>query len=108
MNIQDWRSRIDEVDQQLVKLLSLRAQMAIEIGRTKSGAGVEVYDADRERDVLLQVESANPGVLTREALEHLFREIVRESRQAAERAVISAASQNEASADSTLSLPGAQ
>jgi hypothetical protein len=36
--------------------------------------------------VRLAVE-ASPGVLDHEALEHLFREIVRESRRAAERAL---------------------
>jgi chorismate mutase len=87
MTIQDWRTRIDEVDRQLVRLLSVRAQMAIEIGRAKAGSGMEVYDAAREREVLRQVLSANPGVLTEAALEHLFGEIVRESREAAARAV---------------------
>jgi chorismate mutase len=87
MTIQDWRTRIDEVDRQLVRLLSVRAQMAIEIGRAKAGSGMDVYDAARERDVLRQVLSANPGVLTQAALEHLFGEIVRESREAAARAV---------------------
>ena len=87
MTIQDWRTRIDEVDRQLVRLLSVRAQMAIEIGRAKAGSGMEVYDAAREREVLRQVLSANPGILTQAALEHLFGEIVRESREAAVRAV---------------------
>lgn len=87
MTIQDWRTRIDEVDRQLVRLLSMRAQMAIEIGRAKVSAGTDIYDAAREREVLRQVLSANPGVLTQAALEHLFAEIVRESREAAARAV---------------------
>lgn len=86
MNIPEWRSRIDEVDKQLVRLLSVRAQLAIEIGRAKTEAGAEIYDAAREDDVLAQALRANPGVLTEEALERLFREIVRESRQAAARA----------------------
>ncbi|HET9400191.1 MAG TPA: chorismate mutase [Candidatus Acidoferrales bacterium] len=87
MNIQEWRTRIDEVDRQLVRLLSLRAQIAIEIGRTKAGAGVEVHDPARETDVLRQAARDNPGVLPESAIEHLFREIVRESREAAARAV---------------------
>ena len=87
MTIQDWRTRIDEVDRQLVRLLSMRAQMAIEIGRAKVSAGTDIYDAAREREILRQVLSANPGVLTQASLEHLFAEIVRESREAAARAV---------------------
>lgn len=87
MNIQEWRTRIDEVDRQLVRLLSLRAQIAIEIGRSKAGEGVELHDPSRERDVLQQAIEASPGVLPAASVEHLFREIVRESREAAERAV---------------------
>lgn len=83
MKINDWRNRIDEVDKQLVRLLSVRAQLAIEIGREKREAGMEIYDAARERDVLEQALRENPGVLSEEALEQLFREIVRVSRQAA-------------------------
>lgn len=83
MKINEWRNRIDEVDKQLVRLLSVRAQLAIEIGREKRETGVEIYDAARERDVLEQVLRENPGVLSEEALEQLFREIVRVSRQAA-------------------------
>jgi chorismate mutase len=83
MKIKEWRTRIDEVDKQLVRLLSVRAQLAIEIGRQKTEAGVEIYDAERERDVLEQALRENPGVLSEEALEQLFREIVRVSRQAA-------------------------
>ena len=83
MKINEWRNRIDEVDKQLVRLLSVRAQLAIEIGREKKEKGVEIYDAAREQDVLTQALRENPGVLSEEALEQLFREIVRVSRQAA-------------------------
>jgi chorismate mutase len=83
MKINEWRIRIDEVDKQLVRLLSVRAQLAIEIGREKKEKGVEIYDAAREQDVLAQALRENPGVLSEEALEQLFREIVRVSRQAA-------------------------
>lgn len=87
MNIQEWRTRIDEVDRQLVRLLSVRAQIAIEIGRSKAGAGLELHDPAREVDVLKQAVRDNPGVLPESAIERLFREIVRESREAAARAV---------------------
>lgn len=83
MAITDWRTRIDEVDKQLVRLLSVRAQLAIEIGREKKEAGVEIYDAAREKTVIAQALRENPGILTQEALERLFLEIIRESRQAA-------------------------
>lgn len=95
MDIQEWRSRIDKVDEQLLRLLSVRAQLAIEIGRSKQEEGVEVYDPVREREVVRRVLEANPGVLDGEAIARLFGEIVNESRRAAEQA----AEAREASAD---------
>jgi chorismate mutase-like protein len=84
MNIEECRKRIDQVDEQLVRLLSVRAQLAIEIGRTKTEAGIQLYDPVREEEVARRVLEANPGVLDSEALSRLFREIVGESRRAAE------------------------
>ena len=86
MNIEECRKRIDQVDEQLVRLLSVRAQLAIEIGRTKTEEGIELYDPVREEEVARRVIAANPGVLDSEALSRLFREIVGESRHAAEQA----------------------
>ena len=87
MKIQEWRTQIDEVDRQLVRLLSMRAQIAIEIARAKTLQGTSLYDAARETEVVSGVLRANPGVLTEAALEQLFRAILRESREAAARAV---------------------
>jgi chorismate mutase-like protein len=86
MNIEECRKRIDQVDDQLVRLLSVRAQLAIEIGRSKTQAGIQLYDPVREEEVVRHVLEANPGVLEAEALARLFREIVGESRRAAEQA----------------------
>jgi chorismate mutase len=87
MNITDLRNRIEAVDEQLVRLLNVRAQIAIEIGRTKRAEGIAVHDPQRELEILRLALETSPGVLDHEALEHLFREIVRESRRAAERAL---------------------
>jgi chorismate mutase len=87
MKINDLRTRIDAVDEQLVRLLNVRAQLAIEIGRTKRAEGIAVHDPQREREILRLAIETSPGVLDHEALEHLFHEIVRESRRAAERAL---------------------
>ncbi len=87
MKIEDLRNRIDAVDEQLVRLLNVRTQLAIEIGRTKRTEGIALHDPEREREILRLAVKASPGILDHEALEHLFHEIVRESRRAAERAI---------------------
>ena len=83
MNIMEWRRRIDNVDEQLLRLLSVRAQLAIEIGRSKREEGIELHDPVRETEVVRRVLEANPGVPDAEAISRLFRVIVDESRRAA-------------------------
>jgi chorismate mutase-like protein len=88
MTIEKFRKRIDQLDDQFLRLLSVRAQLAIEIGRTKRESGVELYDPVREQEVVSRVLENNPGVLDAEALIRVFREIVTESRNAEEQAAL--------------------
>jgi chorismate mutase-like protein len=83
MYLKEWRNRIDEVDEQLLRLLSVRAQLAIEIGRSKREEGIELHDPAREMEVVRRVLAANSGVLDAEAISRFFRGNVDESRRAA-------------------------
>ena len=71
------------MDEQLLRLLSIRTQLAIEIGRSKREEGIELHDPARETEVVRRVLEANPGVPDAEAISRLFRGIVDESRRAA-------------------------
>ncbi len=51
MDIADWRKKIDELDRQLVELLSERARAAVEIGRLKRDTSLPIYEPERERIV---------------------------------------------------------
>jgi chorismate mutase len=81
MDISDWRSRIDELDRKLVELLSQRAQAAHEIGKLKRGAGMPIYEPDRERTVFSNVQSINPGPLPDRDLRRIFERIMDIMRQ---------------------------
>jgi len=61
MDIADWRRTIDDVDRKLVELLSQRAQAVHEIGKLKAGAGLPVYEPDREKIVFENARKANGG-----------------------------------------------
>ena len=78
--IDDWRSRIDAIDRKLVELLNERAQCAMEIGHLKRSQGVPVYQPDREREILANVESANRGPLEDTAVRRLFERVIDEAR----------------------------
>ena len=55
--LDDLRQDIDRVDEVLVRLLNERARCVCEIGRLKKEQGVEVYQPDREKQVLEHVRS---------------------------------------------------
>src|SRR5947208_1866490 len=57
MDISDWREKIDELDRKLVEFLSQRAHAAHEIGKLKRGAGMPIYEPERERNVYSNVRS---------------------------------------------------
>lgn len=80
MSIDDWRRRIDELDQQLVKLLNERARCALEIGHEKHRKGLPVYQPERENEILSNVERANGGPLADTAIRRLFERIIDEAR----------------------------
>jgi chorismate mutase len=81
MDISDWRKKIDELDRKLVELLSQRAQAAHEIGRLKRGAGMPIYEPDRERKVFGNVSSVNPGPLPDRDLLRIYERIMDVMRQ---------------------------
>jgi chorismate mutase len=81
MNIQYWRSEIDEVDRSLLQLLNRRARLAMKVGALKRSAGLPCSDPEREQSVLSTLQQANTGPLDQDAVNRVFRRIIRESRR---------------------------
>ena len=48
MKIEDWRIRIDELNDEIISLLNKRATYATEIGKIKKQQGLPVFDSARE------------------------------------------------------------
>ena len=70
------RTKIDALDQKVVKLLNTRLECAQEIGELKRGARGRIYVAEREADVLRRVQATNTGPLKPAALQAIYREIM--------------------------------
>jgi chorismate mutase-like protein len=79
-NIEDWRRRIDEIDQQLVELLNERSKCAMEIGHIKQAANMPLYQPEREKQVLANAAGYNRGPLPDTAIMRLFERILDEAR----------------------------
>ena len=57
-SIEELRSRIDVIDEQLVRLLNVRVACAVEVGRLKHEAGLPIYQPEREAQVLASVRKS--------------------------------------------------
>jgi chorismate mutase len=87
-SLEDLRKDIDRVDEVLVRLLNERARCACEIGRIKKEQHVEIYQPEREKQVLEHVKSvAAEGPLEPEAIARLFERIMDEARRLERRVV---------------------
>jgi len=76
MDIEDWRKKIDELDCQLVALISERAKAAIAIGKLKRDTSIPIYEPDRERVVFENVQNANQGPLPGRDLVRIYERII--------------------------------
>ena len=75
-----WRKQIDEIDQQLVRLLNERSQCAVEIGHIKKKLNVPAWQPQREAEILRNVVKSNQGPLDDAAIRRLFERIIDEAR----------------------------
>jgi chorismate mutase len=76
MDIKAWRREIDELDRQIIALISRRAAAAQEIGRLKRETDLPVYEPDRERVIFDNVRTHNPGPLPDIELVHIYERII--------------------------------
>ena len=76
MDIDGLRKRIDELDQQLVKLLNERAQCAHAIGRLKRGQQMPIYEPKREQVIFENVRQHNDGPLDDRHLVQIYERII--------------------------------
>lgn len=76
MDIADWRRKIDELDEQIVRLLSERAAAAEAIGRLKRETNLPIYEPGREQVIFDRVRAVNPGPLPDAELQHIYERII--------------------------------
>jgi chorismate mutase len=81
MDIEHWRKEIDDIDAELLRLLNMRARLALKVGALKHAANLPFCDPDRERIVLRRLQDMNCGPLDQRAVDKVFRRIIRESRR---------------------------
>ena len=76
MNLDDWRSRINDLDNQILHLLNQRAKAALKIGDLKRRHDLPYYVPEREVEIVARLTAANPGPLPTETVRAVWREIL--------------------------------
>jgi len=70
------RHRIDQLDEQIVRLINERADHARKIGAIKARDGIKPYNPSREIQVYKKVAARNKGPLPDQAFKAIYREIM--------------------------------
>src|SRR5262245_36248498 len=76
MNLGDWRSRIDDLDNQILNLLNQRAEAALHIGDLKRRQDAPSYVPEREAEILRRLVATNPGPLDASTVRAVWTEIL--------------------------------
>ncbi|MEK4356900.1 bifunctional 3-deoxy-7-phosphoheptulonate synthase/chorismate mutase [Paenibacillus sp. FSL M7-1455] len=77
--LEQLRTKLDEVNLQLLALLSERAKIAQELGVEKEKQGVPKFDPVREKEMLEKLVANNEGPFDHETVRHLFKQIFQAS-----------------------------
>lgn len=76
MDLHQLRQQIDQIDQELVTKLNQRVELARAVAREKDKNGLPIYHPEREAKVFDKIARMNPGPLSEENLQHIYREII--------------------------------
>jgi chorismate mutase / prephenate dehydratase len=76
MNLDDLRDKIDQLDEQIIKLLNERIEVVLNIGEEKKKSGAEIYVPAREKAVFDKIKRLNKGPLPEESAHAIYREVM--------------------------------
>ena len=78
--LEDLRQTIDQIDQQIVKLLEKRMDTVTKIGETKQASKKAVYDEKREQEVLEKIASRLENTKYKETITATYIDLMKHSR----------------------------
>jgi 3-deoxy-7-phosphoheptulonate synthase/chorismate mutase len=74
-DLKEIRSKIDDVNRQLLECLNERAKLVQKAGAVKAKSNQPLVDLPREHEMLEQVLDRNTGPFSKDAIAKIFREI---------------------------------
>lgn len=79
-NIENWRKKIDNIDIKILQLLENRMEFVEKIGKEKIKKNINIYNPQREKEILQNLHKVPKNFLTNQAIDIIFREIFAISR----------------------------
>lgn len=70
--IRELRSRVDEVDRELIRILNERARIVHDLVAIKAEAGKPLFDPKREEEILRRVAEENEGPIYDSSMREFF------------------------------------
>ena len=74
--LEKLRQKIDQIDEEILKLLNERGKIAIEVGNKKKDKNLAYHFPERERELVERLYSLNQGPLTNKSITSIYREIL--------------------------------
>jgi len=76
MDIQSIRKEIDTIDEQILGLLSKRAEYALLIGKLKQQNALAIHSREREEQIISNIIVKNSGPLSHQDIRVIFQMII--------------------------------
>ena len=89
MGMDELRARLDGIDNQILALLSKRAQIILQVADFKQQHNIPAHIPARETAIFERLRTTNPGPLSGEAIERIYRIVIEEMRKFEEQHVTS-------------------
>ncbi|MBN1958182.1 MAG: chorismate mutase [Desulfuromonadales bacterium] len=80
MDIDTIRTKINQLDDELLRIFNERASLALAIGEIKKQQQLPIYDPQREKLIFQRMQQDNRGPLDNAAIIRLFERVIDESR----------------------------
>lgn len=80
MNLEDVRLKIDQIDDEIIKLLEQRMDLVLDIAKIKQEQNKEIFDATRETSILDTIAKKVHNPLYRSTLVHTYKDIMKHSK----------------------------
>ncbi|MEE9165969.1 MAG: chorismate mutase [Candidatus Neomarinimicrobiota bacterium] len=79
--IAQLRKQIDEIDEEMIRLLAERIGLVEQLGQLKKELNLSAGDPEREKEIIDRLEKQAAGILSRDQIARIFRSIFHATRK---------------------------